>query len=87
MKEIITESSDFFWKFKSSAGKVRSMLYVAFDLNYISKEEFDKCYFKAVNIRKQISNFRKYLRNYLIKEKTKNLIIFILSLNKVLCIN
>jgi len=52
---------------KGSAGEVRSMLYVALDLNYISKDDFDKSYSKAVSIITQISNFKKYLRNYCIK--------------------
>ena len=64
---------------KGSAGEVRSMLYVALDLNYISKDDFDKSYSKAVSIITQISNFKKYLRNYSIKEKIKNIKMFILQ--------
>ena len=45
---------------KGSAGEVRSMLYICLDLNYISKEEFDKCYNNSLNIISQISNFIKY---------------------------
>ena len=37
----------------------------------------------GVNIIKQIANFKKYLRNYIIKEKTKNIKMFILSIIKV----
>lgn len=54
---------------KGSAGEVRSMLYVALDLNYISNDQFKISYDKAVGIITQISNFKKYLRNYIIKEK------------------
>ncbi len=57
---------------KGSAGEVRSMLYVALDLSYISKEEFDKCYLNAVKIIKQIANFKKYLRNYSVKKINNN---------------
>ncbi len=65
---------------KGSAGEVRSMLYVALDLNYISKYDFDKNYNKAVSIITQISNFKKYLRNFLIKEKIKNVKMFFLQI-------
>ena len=52
---------------KGSAGEVRSMLYVALDQKYISEDSFEKNYNEVVSIIKQISNFKKYLRNYLIK--------------------
>ncbi len=55
---------------KGSAGEVRSMLYVVLDLNYISKEKFYECYKKSIDIITQISNFKKYLRNYSSKGKT-----------------
>jgi len=55
---------------KGSAGEVRSMLYVVLDLNYISKEKFDECHQRSINIITQISNFKKYLRNYSSKGKT-----------------
>ena len=58
---------------KGSAGEVRSMLRAALDLNYISKKEFDKNYSASVSIITQISNFKKYLRNYTIKENIKNI--------------
>jgi four helix bundle protein len=56
---------------KGSAGEVRSMLYVALDLGYISKDSFEKNYNSAINIITQISNFIKYLRTYVAKEKSK----------------
>jgi len=56
---------------KGSAGEVRSMLYVALDLKYISKDNFDINYTKAIKIITQISNFKKYLKDYLIREKIK----------------
>ncbi len=64
---------------KGSAGEVRSMLYVAMDLEYISKNDFDDNYKEAVNIIKQIANFKKYLRNYAMKEKIKTVKMFILQ--------
>jgi hypothetical protein len=56
------------------------MLYVAIDLNYISQSDFDKNYKEAVSIITQISNFKKYLRNYTIKEKIKNLKMFLFQI-------
>jgi len=49
---------------KGSAGEIRSMLYVALDLNYISKSTFDEYYTNVIKIITQISNFIKYLKNY-----------------------
>jgi four helix bundle protein len=49
---------------KGSAGEIRSMLYVALDLNYISKSTFDEYYKNVIKIITQISNFIKYLKNY-----------------------
>lgn len=59
---------------KGSAGEVRSMLYVAFDLDYISKEAFYTNHEKSIDIIKQIANFKKYLRNYLNNEVAKKTI-------------
>ena len=69
---------------KGFAGEVRSMLYVALDLEYISKDEFDKNYSKAVSIITQISNFKKYLLNYAVKEKitrVKTFILHVININ------
>ena len=49
---------------KGSVGEVRSLLYIALDLNYIGKDEFDRTYEMSLSIVKQISNFIKYLKNY-----------------------
>jgi four helix bundle protein len=65
---------------KGSAGEVRSMLYVALDLNYISNDQFKISYEKAVGIITQISNFKKYLRNYINKEKIEKVKSFILMI-------
>ncbi len=65
---------------KGSAGEVRSMLYIALDLNYISHESFNENYEKAINIITQISNFIKYLRKYAIKEKITKLRVLIFSI-------
>ncbi|MFO7526586.1 MAG: four helix bundle protein [Ignavibacteriaceae bacterium] len=63
---------------KGSAGEVRSMLYVALDLKYITKEEFELAYNTSLNIITQLANFIKYLRTYTIKQninKIKNIIL------------
>ena len=49
---------------KGSAGEIRSMIYVALDLNYISKTTFEEYYENVIKIITQISNFIKYLKNY-----------------------
>lgn len=46
---------------KGSAGEVRSLLYVAYDLQYIDKSEFDSNYELSIDIITQIANFIKYL--------------------------
>jgi len=53
----------FLYYSKGSAGEVRSLLYVALDLKYITDNEFEKNYELSVDIIKQISNFIKYLNS------------------------
>jgi four helix bundle protein len=53
---------------KGSAGEVRSMLYVANDLGYISQDSFNIHYQMAINIITQLSNFIKYLKSSSIKK-------------------
>lgn len=48
---------------KGSAGEVRAQLYVAFDLEYISKTEFDDLTKLATETSKMISGFMTYLKN------------------------
>lgn len=47
---------------KGSAGEVRSLLYVAKDLEYLTEKEFSEYHNSAISIIKQISNFIKYLK-------------------------
>jgi four helix bundle protein len=65
---------------KGSAGEVRSMLYIALDLNYIQENSFNKNFESSVNIIAQISNFIKYLRRYTVKEKLTKARSFIISI-------
>lgn len=46
---------------KASAGEVRSQLYLALDLKYITKLEFEELYNEVSDISKLISGFIKYL--------------------------
>lgn len=48
---------------KGSCGEVRSLLYVALDLNYISQAEFDANYCRSISIITQTSKFITYLRS------------------------
>ena len=47
---------------KGSIGEVRSLLYVAFDLSYISANEFERGSATSITIAVQLANFIKYLR-------------------------
>lgn len=47
---------------KGSCGEVRSILYVALDQSYISRDEFDFLKSQCITVATQISNFMKYLR-------------------------
>ena len=53
----------FLYVSKASAGEVRSQLYLALDLNYIPKIEFDELYLNVSDISKLLSGFIKYLEN------------------------
>lgn len=55
------ELKKFLYIAKGSCGEVRSMLYIASELGYINKEEFDAIYNLAVDISKLISGFIKKL--------------------------
>lgn len=68
---------------KGSAGEVRSMLYVALDLGYITKDDFTVFYESSINVIAQISNFGKYLRKYSFKEKIENIKSLLVSLIRI----
>ncbi len=55
------EFKQFLFIAKGSCGEVRSMLYIALELEYISKSEFDKLMSMATEISKILSGFIKTL--------------------------
>src|SRR5215203_6022493 len=48
---------------KASAGEVRSQLYVALDLKYISQEQFNEAYELADKTARQVNRFAAYLES------------------------
>ena len=55
------EFAKFLYISKGSCGEVRSMLYLALDLNYISKKEFDDLYTRTSEISRMLSGLIKTL--------------------------
>ena len=56
------EFSRFLYMAKGSCGEIRSMLYVALELKYISENDFRRIYDTSVEISKMLSGFIKTLR-------------------------
>jgi four helix bundle protein len=56
------EFAQFLYIALGSATEVQSLLYSAQDLNYISKEEFDKIYKLSSEVARLITGFIKYLQ-------------------------
>ena len=55
------EFTYFLYVAKASAGEVRSQLYLAFDLEYIKKQEFEQLLESVTEISRLLGGFIKYL--------------------------
>jgi four helix bundle protein len=60
-RNIDKEFVYFLYVAKASAGEVRSQLYLAYDLEYIIKEDFETLLESVTEISKLLSGFIKYL--------------------------
>ena len=57
------ELSNFLSMARGSSSEVQNDLYIALDLRYISKEEFNETYAEAKKIAKQIDGLMTYLKS------------------------
>jgi four helix bundle protein len=57
------EFIQFLYISKGSCGEIRSLLYIAHDLSYISDQEFFNLNKSVVNLSKSIASFIRYLKN------------------------
>lgn len=58
------EFIQFLYTAKGSCGELRNQLYIALDLAYINKQDFQENYQLAEKISKSIAGFIKYLKLY-----------------------
>lgn len=61
-RETVKEFIRFLYIAKGSAGEFRSQIYVAYDLNYLTEEQFNQLIERINEISKLLSGFIKYLQ-------------------------
>jgi four helix bundle protein len=64
-RQTTKEFIRFLYIAKASAGEVRSQLYLAFDIKYINKNEFEELKLKTNEVSKLIGGLLKYLHSTL----------------------
>jgi len=62
--ESQTQSVRYLGHAKASAGEVRSQLYIALDVKYLDKEQFDQVFDLADKVVRQIARFMAYLESH-----------------------
>ena len=60
--ETQAQFESYLGKARASAGEIRSQLYIAYDLNYLSELQFEEAVLLAEECSKQIYGYIKYLR-------------------------
>lgn len=58
---------------RRSCSEVQSILYIALDLNYVDKDQFNELYEQAEKVRRMITSFMNYLRNAITRARSNSL--------------
>ena len=68
-----TEFKRFLSISRRSCSEIQSILYIASDLNYIDKEQFNELYEQTEKVRRMITSFMKYLKNEITRQRANSL--------------